>query len=285
MAFGTRSFADGDGYLEWLNPQTPPRAGQTQVAPIQPPAAPPAVPSAIGLEQGFTPNYLGLIKQDPSYLSYVNNATLDVNQAAARRRAALQALAVRYGGLGGGFKDAYGDIDSATLDLARGNQLSDTARLSRNYSQGVEAMKRALAARRGLQSGELTYGLQQADFARAASEYDLGQEFGRAAQLFINDYLEREAAVRRGEAGAISEAEQNVYANPVNRPTEGTEARLVSDWQTRYGQPVWQGPDGKLYVLDGNGNPVPYAPASADSAGWVDLLARTVSSGQQYVAA
>lgn len=278
-------FADGEGYLDWLNPQAPPRAGQAKVDQIQPPPPPPAVPSAIGLEQGFTPNYLGLIKQNPSYLSYVNNATLDVNQAAARRKAALQALAVRYGGLGGGFKDAYGDIDPATLDLAKGNQLSDTARLSRNYSQGVEAMKRALAARRGLQSGELTHGLQQADFARAASEYDLGQEFSNAAQGAINDYLSAESAVRRGEAGAISEAEQNVYANPLNRPTEGTEARLVPDWQTKYGQPVWQGPDGKLYVLDGSGNPIPFvAPSMGGSEGWADLLVRALNSGA-YVAA
>src|SRR4051812_5875181 len=100
-------------------------------------------------------------------------------------------------------------------------------------------MKRALAARGGLQSGELGYGVNQADYARGSAEYDYGQEFANAAQLAINNYLGVESGVRAGEGQAISEAEASVYGNPANRPTEGTEATLDPDWQTKYGVPVY----------------------------------------------
>lgn len=279
------TYGDGDGYFDWLRPDAPPRAGQTSVAPLAVAPPRPNPQNIIGLTPGFTPNYTSLIQNDPSYLSYKNSSTLDVNQAAARRKAALQALAIRYGGLGGGFKDAYGDIDTPTLDLAKGNQFSDTARISRNYEQGVEAFKRALAARRGLQSGELGYGIGQADYARGASEYDIGQEFANAAQQTINDYLGVESGARMGEAGAIRDSEANVYANPLNRPTEGTEARLVPDWQAKYGQPVWQGPDGKLYVLGPDGNPVEYV--FTQSAGDIyssdnQLFLEALAEGRNY---
>lgn len=189
-----------------------PRAGQQTVAPIAGPGAQAPEPAP------YTPDYAGLIQSNPEYLAYKNNATLDVNQAAARRKAALQALAVQYGGLGGGFKDAYGDVDATTMELAGKNQFSDVARLNRSYSQGVEQLKRALAARGALQSGDLGHGLAQADYQRGAGEYDLGQQFSNAAQQAINDYLGVEANARRGEPAALSAAAQAVYQNPANRP-------------------------------------------------------------------
>jgi hypothetical protein len=273
------SYGDSGGYLEWLDPHAPPRAGQTSVAPIsvQPPTPNPQ--GVIGLTPGFTPNYAALIQNDPSYLAYKNTGQLDINQAAARRQAALKALAIQYGGLGGGFRDAYGDIDAPTLDMAKGNQFSDTSRLARNYEQGVEAYKRSLAARHGLQSGELGWGIGQADYARGASEYDLGQEFARAAQTVINDYLGVESRVRSGEADAISAAEANVYANPANRPSQGAEAKLVPDWQSKYGQPVWQGSDGKLYILGPDGEPVTFTPATRGT--WSEDILPAVQSGRR----
>lgn len=268
------SYGESD-YNEWFKPEAPPRAGQTQVRPVPPP--PPQAPNeVIGLTPGFTPNYKALIESNPAYLTYKSNATLDVNQAASRRQAALRALALRYGGLPGSFKDAYGDIDAATLEQAKGNEFSDTARIARNYQQGIDALKRGLAGRGMFGSGELTYGLEQADYARGASEFDIGQEFTSAAQMALNDYLGVESQFRRGEADAIRQAEQDVYANPANRPTEGTEARLVPDWNTKYGQPVWQAGDGKLYILGPDGNPVPYVPASLQGQNeWEDILSRS----------
>jgi hypothetical protein len=277
-----------DDYMDWLKPGgAPPRAGQSLTAPatVAPPAPTPL--GRVGLTPGWTPDYKALIRSNPAYLSWQNNATMDVQQAAAARRATLQALAVRYGGIGGGFKDAYGDIDPNTLELAKGNQYSDTARLSRNYEQSLEAIRKGLAARGGLQSGELPYGLQQADYARASGEYDLGQEFANAVQSAINSYLGSESGARSGEYQALSEAEQNVYANPLNRPTEGTEASLDPDWQSKYGTPVYVGPDGQLYVLDSSGNPQVYSPRlSSPESGFYEsdnAMARQAAlSGQGY---
>jgi hypothetical protein len=236
------------------------RPGKFNVAPAS--TAPPvqAPLGNIGLTPGYTPNYKDLILHDPSYLSYQNNATLDVNQAAARRKAALQALVVRYGGVGG-LKDTYGDIDQTTQDLASRNEFSDTSRIKRNYDQGVEAFKKGLSARGGLSSGDLGYGLDQADYARGASEYDLGQEFQGAAQMAVNDYLGVESGARQAEPGAIAQAEGNVFANPQNRPTAGTEGTLVPDWEKTYGVPVYKGPDGSLWTIGPDGNPIPYTPS------------------------
>jgi hypothetical protein len=35
----------------------------------------------------------------------------------------------------------------------------------------------------------------------------------------------------------------------VNRPVAGTEAALDPDWQTKYGVPVYTGPNGQLFTL------------------------------------
>jgi hypothetical protein len=60
--------------------------------------------------------------------------------------------------------------------------------------------------------------------------------------------------------GARETSAKDVYSNPLNRPKEGTEAQLDPDWPTKYGEPVYVGPDGKLY--DANGNPyTPKPPA------------------------
>jgi hypothetical protein len=68
-------------------------------------------PSAhLGLDPGFTPNYEALIRSDPAYLSWRNSGQLDMSSAAAARKAALDALVVRYRGKGA-FTDQYGDID------------------------------------------------------------------------------------------------------------------------------------------------------------------------------
>lgn len=141
-------------YDEWLlGDQYLGRIGQGNVNPAAK-TPPPATSQRISLTPGWTPDYQQLILQDPAYLSWKSGNDLDLGKAASVRKAALQALAVRYGGLGA-MKDEYGDIDQPTLDLAAQNQYSDTAQIQRGYEQGVEGMKRGLAARGMLQSGEL----------------------------------------------------------------------------------------------------------------------------------
>jgi hypothetical protein len=257
-------YVDESDLTDWLTKKRTAKA--TQVSTPDPPpwatsdysGGPP--PGHVGLTPGWTPNYEQLILHDPAYLAWQNQGQLDISQAAAARKGALQTLIVRHGGTLSAFTDKYGDVDQATLDQAAANEFSDVSRLDRNYKQAVEDYKRNLSARGGLSSGELQYGLDQADYARATNEYDMNTSFLDAAAAAVNNYLGTEASVHRGEQAAISQAEQNVYSNPANRPTPGTEAQLDPDWKEKYGVPVYVGPNGELYTLDGNGNPVPYTP-------------------------
>ena len=243
------------------------RAGRTSVAPAA--VATPQQPAAphIGLSPGWVQDYKALIYSSPEYMSWLNNSTMDVNQAAAARRAALQQLVIRYGGTGK-LQDAYGDIDEPTRELAQRNEFSDLARLRRNYEQGVDAFKKHLAGRGGLQSGELQYGLDQADYARGAGEYDLGQEFMNAAQMALNNYLGVESQARHGQVGAIGAAQAGVFANPAYQPVPEQRATYDAGLSTTYGRPVYVGPDGRRYFEDGTpaGDPpvTPSVPAAAE---------------------
>jgi hypothetical protein len=98
------------------------------------------------------------------------------------------------------------------------------------------------------------------EMARGSNEYDMNEDFMNAMAQAINNYLGAESSARAGEAGAISQAEGNVYGNPLNAPVPCTEATLDPDWQKKYGTPVYTGPDGKLYTIGPDGNPVAYTP-------------------------
>lgn len=220
------------------------------------------------LNPGYTPDYKALIEGDSGYLASLNSTRQDVAGAASARQAALRTLAMRYGGLPSGFKDTYGDIDPATVELAKGNQYSQVANLDRAYNDNVLATKRSLAARGALQSGELGYGLDRANLARAQGEYDLGNAFSDAANSAVTGYLAAEQAARKANADALAVAEKNVYANPANRPVDAVTANLDPDW-SKWGYPVYVGPDGKRYKADGTpaGDPQdPYIPGSEGSA-------------------
>lgn len=243
-------------------------ASGTPVSPVVPPT-PTFTPNPTVPIGGFTPNYGDLIGSDPSYVAGMAAGQTDVAQAAAARRAALQKLTIQYGGMPQGIVDRYGDIDAGTLELAQKNQYSDTQRLQRSYTEGIEAFKRALAARGALQSGETGYGLQQADLARGEREYDLGLQFSNAAQGAVNDYAGVESRVRQGEAGLLSQAQANVYANPANRPVDAYDAPLIEGSIEKYGQPVYQGNDGKMYTAAGQPFDPPVGASFAPSSGGI----------------
>lgn len=124
-----------------------------------------------------------LMQQMEAWLKGNSSANAMRDQAAAARRAAIQQLAVKYGGLPQGFNDKFGDYDAATQALAEQNQFSDVKTLAKRYAESKDQFARQLAARRALSSGETDYGLGQIDTSRAQSEYDLGNDFlGRVNQ-------------------------------------------------------------------------------------------------------
>ena len=254
--------------------------GPASGASVAPVVAPPAsfTPTPTMPIGGFTPDYGALIKSDPGYMAGMEGGQKDVAQAAAARRAALQKLAIQFGGLPAGLQDTYGDIDAGTLELAQKNTYSDIARLGRSYTEGIEAFKKALAARGALQSGETGYGLQQADLARGEREYDMGNQFANAAQGVINDYAGVESGVRQREAALLSQAQQSVYSNPANRPVDAYDAPLVEGSIEQYGQPLYQGNDGKLYTAAGQIFSAPAAGASVAPGG-----AAPAAPGEQWM--
>lgn len=206
---------------------------------------------AIQLGGSYTPDYNALIQNDPSLIAYRGNEQQSLDQATAARQAAVRALAVQYGGLPSSVNDVYGDVDPTTLALGKQNQYSDEANLSKNYDQTVLGIKRSLAARGALHSGDLSYGLDQANTARGQQDYTLANNFGNALQSALGNYTSTVNNVKQQEASAISQAAQNVYSNPAYRPSDATMANYLDGSYEKYGQALYQGADGKLY--DGSG--------------------------------
>jgi hypothetical protein len=274
---------DSGSYKKRIIEGAPGAAGATvSIAPVVP-GAPAAAPGYIPVGGGGTPDYNALIRSDPSYMAYLNSSKLDLDQAASARKAALQKLAIQYGGLPTGFQDKYGDIDQGTLELAQKNEFSDVKRIGRSYEQGVEQFKRALAARGALQSGELGYGLDQAELNRAEREYDVGNQFSNAYAGVANDYVGTESRVRQGEAGAIAQAQQNVFSNPANRPADAIEASLDSGATSQYGQPLYRHPDGTLWTLSGTLFTPPVASSlSSEPIGYDEVPTANTLLGGRY---
>ena len=186
-----------------------PRAGATPTTPTIPDLPKSSVPTIAGATDPGSGDIYSAILGDPGFQSFKSGSDFALSSAAAQRRAALRALIMQYGGIGG-LSDRYGDIDQATLAAARNNPYSQEAQAQRTYAQGVEAFKRSLAARGALQSGDLGYGLDQLDYNKGQSEYDLAQQFGSQAQGYVNDYAGIEASQLQQLAGAITDAEGRV---------------------------------------------------------------------------
>jgi hypothetical protein len=244
--------------------------GATSTVPYAAPAfAPVAAPGQVTVSQGYMPDYRNLILSDPAYLAYQANAGRSISDASAARQHALRALAIQYGGLPSDFADQYGDIDQQTRDLAGANQFSDTANLQRNYEQGIETFKKQLAARNMLSSGELPYGLEQAEFNKGQQQYVLGNQFGAAAGQVVSNFTGAVDQQSRDQIAALGIAGQNVFSNPANRPTEAMSADLDQALTTQHGVPVYKALDGSLWTLGPDGAPIPFGgggPAPAPSA-------------------
>ena len=90
-------------------------------APVTPAAPAPYISPAVQLSGGYVPDYNALITNDPSLIAFRGGEQSNLDAANAARQAAIRALAVQYGALPLSAKDAYGDFDPTTMDLAQHN--------------------------------------------------------------------------------------------------------------------------------------------------------------------
>jgi hypothetical protein len=270
---GLPAIAPGAGQGGTYDPgtPTPPSASATPTGPSagQTPYVPPTPgPDQITTSAGFTPDYTGAIQSDPSYAAAQTGVQKSNADAAAQRAAALKAAVIQYGGLPDGVQDAYGDIDQATLDAAKGNQYSTLAALARNHQQSVEQFRRALAARGALQSGDLSYGQDQLDTGYGQGQYDAANQFGGAASGVLNQYGQVVDQNMQSLASAIAQAQQNAYADPMNRPVAANTAARDASKSALYGTDIYVAPDGTMYTRDGSVYTPPPPSASPAAYGY-----------------
>lgn len=222
--------------------------------------APLVEPPAIHGVGASTPDYKKLMLSDPGYMAFIANRDAHLKSAGADRAAALKALAIRFGGLPAGFKDAFGDITPADLALAQGNQFSEEANLKRQYLQQQTDARRALAARGMLQSGDLTDAQSKLDTARGQQEYNLGNQFLDALNQAIHGYTD----VVQGYADQLPDVVTGAMGRVTDlyKPTAGSDASYVAGSAEKYGIPVYKDSNGKLWKPGPNG-PQPFTPPAA----------------------
>lgn len=163
--------------------------------------------------------YLSLIQSDPNYLAWQTNSVKDLSDAASARQASIRALIEQFGGMPSGFTDKYGDLTSADLSLASSNPYSTEAELKRTYDQNVSAMRKALAARGALHSGDLGFNQNQLDTNYGQAQYDAGQQFAQELQAAFNAYTSAQETDRQNQAASIAAAYQDIIGNPAYVPT------------------------------------------------------------------
>lgn len=223
---------------------------------------------SITLDQGYTPDYTGLIQDDQGYQAAQSAAAAAQQQADASRRAAVRDEYIKYGGnLPAGWTDTYGDIDQATKEAAASNQYSTIAGLKDNYSKSVSAFQKALAARGMLQSGDLSYGQDQLDRGLGQSEYDAANNFlGQTAGNY-GTYAGVLGQNANNITNALFAAEGNVYSNPANRPIAPRTANYDATASAKYGRPIYNDGNGGLFSADGQGFSVPGGLSDDNGAG------------------
>lgn len=171
----------------------------------------PAKPVSFDAGATSIPGWNNAIAAQPDYMQWRLSAAERADTGAANRKAAMRALALRFGGLPPGFQDVYGDLNQETLDTAAANPVSEQARLLKQYTDQVEQNRRQLASRGVLQSGELGYSQDQLGFQRAGDVYDMNNAFLDQSQGTVNDYASLVAQLKAEQIDQIRAAAAGVY--------------------------------------------------------------------------
>lgn len=162
----------------------------------------PGTPGTAGTA-GYTPDYLALLQSDPQYQAWKASAAGRNISFANQRAAIIRQLIVQYGGIPQAWADAFGDIRPEDIAAAQGNQFSTEQQIQHEYEKNVRQMRRQLAARGMLQSGELNFGQGEQDYARGQAENTAFTDFLGKVGGAVGDYTGQVAGVAGEEAGVV----------------------------------------------------------------------------------
>jgi hypothetical protein len=183
-------------------------------------------------DPGYAPNYIDLYHASPAYQAWLASATGRLGTYSAQRAAAMRELIRQYGYIPPGFIDAYGDVRPEDIAAAQSNQFSTEAGIQQNYNIGVEQMRRALAARGMLQSGELGIGQSAQETARGQAESNAFNSLMGAVQQSLGEYTTGTQGVLAEETPLLAQTLPDIVAaNPARAGTAGT-AGSAGWWET-----------------------------------------------------
>jgi len=221
---------------------------------------------------GYTPDYAALYHSSPEYQAWLASATGQNIGYANQRAAIIRELIRQYGGIPQAFADAFGDIRPEDIAAAQANQFSSEAGIQRNYELGVSAMRRALAARGVLQSGELDVGQSAQDLARGQAEGSAFTDFIGNVNRAVGDYMTGVQGVAQSEVPLIASTMatlRDLYPATAGTPgTEGTPGHWQSPPPVATAKPATQTPASVLGRNQAQATAKPGPPVMLTRAQW-----------------
>jgi hypothetical protein len=187
-------------------------------------------------QPGFTPDYQGLIQNDPGFQALQQAISAAGIQNASQRASATQRALIQFGlvpdlhsaasklGLGDqalGFlsQDVTPDV-SALANANTANGLSTEAQLQQAHQQQVLHLRNALAARGGLSSGEANYQLGNEQTSYGQAQQSAIGKLLDAISGYQSQYLTGEQASQQQLAQGLGAAQSRQQALPQNQPTD-----------------------------------------------------------------
>ena len=202
--------------------------------------------------------YKTQVETEPGYVAWKANADQARMDAGTQRRAAMQALALQYGGMPTSYKDAFGDLTPDMLAVDANNPNSQLNQLAASYATQQQQLQQSLATRGALHSGDLVYGQGQLANQYQSNLADAATAFGNAAAGYGGDFAKAWTDAYSGQGDAINQAMQALEAMYPAGTGGDTTATLDPNWSSTYGIPVYSAPDGTLYQIGPTGDLVPY---------------------------
>lgn len=204
---------------------------------------------------GFIPDYKSLIANDANLLQTQKDLAAQGLTDLTGRNNAFNRAIVGFGAVPD-FNQAQktlglnlGDVlGPDTAQLAQGNEFSTQANLGHAHIQAVQNIRKALASRGLLRSGETGYQLGEENRQYGQAQYDSTQKLldylAGAQQAYAEAEKQRTAQTTQAREAATT---RQIGLNPA---TGSQEAKLDAGLSAQAGEPIYVGANGKKYRAD-----------------------------------